>query len=169
MLGADELREQARRHELAGRYDRALQCYRSALEREREIAPPGPDPSLFLAMADLHYRRGEADSSLEAYRLAAARYLELGLTENAESVHVLSARLFPDRMEPYLARAALLLGEGREASTAVVLDELAERLADGEMEGSSGRARAIVAETTAEVRERLEDALRRRALDGLVP
>lgn len=169
MLSADELREQARRHELAGRFDRALQCYRSALARERETAHPGPDPALFLSMADLHYRTGDAGSSLENYRLAAARYLEMGLTENAESVHLLSSRLLPDRVEPYLARAALLIGDGREEAAAGVLDGLADRLADDGMDVAPERAHAIVSETGADARARLEEALRRRGLEELVP
>lgn len=163
MVAADELREQARRHEAAGRYERAVQCYRSALERQQESGGEEAEPSLYLSLADLHFRRGDPALALQHYRLAAERYRELGLTPNAETLHKMTRRLFPERVEPYLNLALLCFGDGREGEAEDVLQDLADTMAAGEdVTVSPDQLRELLSSASPDGRERLEEALRAR-------
>lgn len=133
MISVDDLKRQARRHEAAGRFDRAVECYERALERQRDEGSDGggaADTSLHLSLADLHFRQDRVTEALDYYRRAADAYATAGLIQNAISVHKMSVRLFPERPEPYVHLADLYLRTGDPDRARLQAEELSEKLGE---------------------------------------
>lgn len=133
MISVDDLKRQARRHEAAGRFDRAVECYERALERQRDEGSDGggaADTSLYLSLADLHFRQDRVTEALDYYRRAADAYASAGLIQNAISVHKMSVRLFPERPEPYVHLADLYLRAGDPDRARLQAEELSEKVAE---------------------------------------
>lgn len=113
MTSVERLWEEARRHETAGRREKAVECYEQIVEQRRAAGEEDEvDPSIHLSLGDLHYRLGRGERAFRSYQRAASRYVELGSARNAESLQRLCLRLFPGNPEPHLRLAELYFRTG---------------------------------------------------------
>ncbi len=112
MKSETQLKSEARRLESAGDYDRALALYDEALRASLRDPDAMPEPTLYLRIADLHFRAGRSVDAMEWYRGAAELYRELGLMVNAVAVWEKVVRVYPDDPEPLRRLAELQLDMG---------------------------------------------------------
>lgn len=158
MARSTDTRERARRRELAGQDERALELYETALRESRSARDAGTDPGLCVRVADVHSRLGQTGRALDLYREAVDLYVDQGLIPNALSVLERLLGLYPDRVElrRRMVELQLEMGQVGDARTHLLryLEVLRER-GDGE--------RAEEALTTFGQRFGPDDILRGRA------
>lgn len=164
MARSTDTRERARRRELAGQDERALELYETALRESRSTRDAGTDPGLCVRVADVHSRLGQTGRALDLYREAVDLYVDQGLIPNALSVLERLLGLYPDRVEfrRRTVELQLEMGQVGDARTHLLryLEVLRER-GDGERAEEAlatfgerfgpddilrGRARALVDE-----------------------
>jgi tetratricopeptide (TPR) repeat protein len=121
MKSETQLKSEARRLESAGDYDRALALYEEALRASLRDPDAMPEPTLYLRVADLHFRLGRPNDAMEGYRGAAGLYRELGLMVNAVAVWKKVVRVYPEEPEPLRRLAELQLDMGLVAEARVSL------------------------------------------------
>ncbi|TVP55048.1 MAG: tetratricopeptide repeat protein [Gemmatimonadales bacterium] len=93
----DTLKQQAREHELAEEWGKALSLYRRAADALEEAEEP--DIALLNRMADLQVRNGDMDAAIETYDEAIDLYLESDLPNNAIAICRKMIRNAPGRPE----------------------------------------------------------------------
>lgn len=136
MKSETQLKAEARRRESAGDRERALALYEKALAAAVREPDVEPEPTLYLKIADLHYRLGRPDEALQRYRAAAELYHELGLMVNAIAVWKKVARVYPEETEPTRRLSELQLEMGLVAEARASLRAFVEARSgsDGEVD-----------------------------------
>ena len=100
MKSVARLREQARRHEQQEDWAAAVSAYEQAIQRSEEI-DEDVDLSLYNRVGDLYLRLGKTDRAVEFYELAADRYAEQELFNNAIALCNKALRYRPGHAEIY--------------------------------------------------------------------
>ncbi len=106
----DTLKQQAREHELAEEWEKALSLYRRAVDALREAEEP--DIALLNRMADLQVRSGDLEGAMESYDEAIELYLESDLPNNAIAICRKMLRHAPDRPEIFRKIGKIRAGQG---------------------------------------------------------
>lgn len=82
MKSVAKLKEEARRHEQRSEWEAAIRAYESVLERMDEDEDP-VDLMIYNRVGDLFLRTGQPDRAVEYFLMAAERYADEGLYNNA--------------------------------------------------------------------------------------
>ncbi len=109
-MSIESLKEQARRHEQAEEWHKALDQYNKAIEQLE--SDDQPDIGLYNRVGDLYVRVGKLDEAVDAYNRAADLYVEAELPNNAIAVCKKIIRNVPERHEAYLRMGQIRAGQG---------------------------------------------------------
>ncbi len=153
----DTLKQQAREHELAEEWGKALSLYRRAADALEEAEEP--DIALLNRMADLQVRNGDLDAAIETYDEAIDLYLESELPNNAIAICRKMIRNAPGRPEIFRR-----MGEIR-AKQGFVVDARQSYLTYAEMMEARGE-REVALEALAELVTLIPDDVETRVFLG---
>jgi tetratricopeptide (TPR) repeat protein len=126
----DKLKEQARRHEQAEQWSKALDFYLQAIEVTESSEEP--DISLFNRVGDLQVRVGDLDGAVSTYERAIDLYAEAELPNNAIAICQKIIRNIPGKGTPFLKMGQIKARQG------FVVDARQNFLTYAEMKQSRG-------------------------------
>ncbi len=109
-MGIEALKEQARGHEQAEEWDKALSLYTQAIERQSE--DEHADLGLFNRAGDLSTRLGNLEGALEHYEQAVKLYLESELPNNAIAILKKILRNMPFKTDVFLRMGQIRASQG---------------------------------------------------------
>jgi len=109
-MGIEALKEQARGHEQAEEWEKALDLYSQAIERQSE--DEHADLGLFNRAGDLSTRLGNLEGALTHYEQAVKLYLESELPNNAIAILKKILRNMPYRTDVYLQMGQIRASQG---------------------------------------------------------
>lgn len=131
LLNVEKAKDRARKLELKGQFDKAIQIY-TRLIRELENTPDlYHELSLFNKVGDLYLKTGAVQPAVEMYERAASLYAESGLPNNAIALCNKILRNAPGRTQVYLKLAQLMVLRGFVSEAKQNLLEYAERMQRG--------------------------------------
>jgi tetratricopeptide (TPR) repeat protein len=126
----DKVKEQARRHEQAEQWSKALDFYLQAIEVTESSEEP--DISLFNRVGDLQVRVGDLEGAVSTYERAIDLYMEAELPNNAIAICQKIIRNIPGRGTPFLKMGQIKARQG------FVVDARQNFLTYAEMKQSRG-------------------------------
>ena len=109
-MGIEALKEQARGHEQAEEWEKALNLYSQAIERQSD--DEHADLGLFNRAGDLSTRLGNLEGALAHYEQAVKLYLESELPNNAIAILKKILRNMPYRTDVYLQMGQIRAAQG---------------------------------------------------------
>lgn len=128
MVNVKQLKNQARREEQRENWARAIELYTEALEQSAALGEGLLDLSLYNRIGDLHLRRNDPSSAVEAYLEAVERYAEQELYGGAIALCDKILRVAPDRIDVYRILGRLHAATGLVAEARTNFLEYASRL-----------------------------------------
>lgn len=147
-MSIEKLKEQARRHEQKEEWHKALDQYRTAIERLAE--EDQPDIGLYNRVGDLYVRVGNLDEAVVHYEQAVDLYTEAELPNNAIAVCKKVIRNVPDRHVIYLKMGQIRAQQGFMPDARTNYLTYAERVAQAGDVDESLRALAEFADLAPE-------------------
>ncbi|MEK6610499.1 MAG: tetratricopeptide repeat protein [Gemmatimonadota bacterium] len=129
MSTLDKFKDQARKFELKGQWQKAIDQLTKAIETF-EATPEGDDAELVLynRVGDLYQKAGDTQNAITYYERAVDKYTEVGLANNAIALSNKLLRLAPGRSQVYLKLGILFAKKGFGLDAKQNLLEYADRM-----------------------------------------
>ena len=132
-MKVEKIKEKARRHEQREEWQKALDLYEAALQKEYE--EDQEDITLLNRIGDIQTRLGQIERAVERYEKAIDLYLEAELPNNAIAICKKVLRNLPDRSIFFLRMGQIRAGQGFLTDARQNFLTYAERMtADGDIE-----------------------------------
>ncbi|MDP3773337.1 MAG: tetratricopeptide repeat protein [Gemmatimonadales bacterium] len=129
MSNLDKFKDQARKFELKGQWQKAIDQLTKAIDTF-EATPDGDDAELVLynRVGDLYQKAGDTQNAITYYERAVDKYTEVGLANNAIALSNKLLRLAPGRSQVYLKLGILFAKKGFGPDAKHNLLEYADRM-----------------------------------------
>lgn len=129
MSNLDKFKDQARKFELKGQWQKAIDQLTKAIDTF-EATPEGDDAELVLynRVGDLYQKAGDTQNAITYYERAVDKYTEVGLANNAIALSNKLLRLAPGRSQAYLKLGILFAKKGFGPDAKQNLLEYADRM-----------------------------------------
>lgn len=129
MSNLDKFKDQARKFELKGQWQKAIDQLTKAIDTF-EATPEGDDAELVLynRVGDLYQKAGDTHNAITYYERAVDKYTEVGLANNAIALSNKLLRLAPGRSQAYLKLGILFAKKGFGPDAKQNLLEYADRM-----------------------------------------
>ncbi|MDO8667151.1 MAG: tetratricopeptide repeat protein [Gemmatimonadales bacterium] len=129
MSNLDKFKDQARKFELKGQWQKAIDQLTKAIDTF-EATPEGDDAELVLynRVGDLYQKAGDTQNAITYYERAVDKYTEVGLANNAIALSNKLLRLAPGRSQVYLKLGILFAKKGFAPDAKQNLLEYADRM-----------------------------------------